>query len=753
MASFLSTERLARTGARRPWVVVGIWLVLFLAGGFLASGVGGVLTNEMTFISEPDSVKGFNLIEDRLRGPDKAKEFVIVRSDTMTVDDAQFRAFVEGLTARLRDTTNADGSAVVDPKGTFSFYDTQNAGLVSSDRRTTIIQATLLGEMTEAGDNVKPLLDVVHAADKDGQTQGLEVLTGGVGSINNTFNRISEEDLQSAEVLGLPVALVILVVVFGALVAAGVPILLALLSITMAVGTATVVGQAFELSFFAVNMITMIGLAVGIDYTLFIVERFREERARGLSVDDAVSRAGDTASRAVFFSGGTVVIALVGMLIVPTTIFRSLAIGAIAAVVWSVILALTLLPAILRLLGDRVNAPRIRFLSRRTRSNDVDHERGFWAGTARVVMARPWLSVFLSGSLLIAAAIPYFTINIGSSGVSAMPDGQEVKRQFEILQREFSVGLLSPTQIVVDAPNVNDPRVQSGIQRLIDTLKSDPAFGPATVETSPAGDLLVISSAVNGEATGSVAQDTVGRLRGSYIPSAFAGTNTDVLVTGDAAFNRDFFTLVDDFTPIVFVFVLSFSFLLLMLAFRSLVLPAKAVLMNLLSVGASYGLLVLVFQHGVGNELFGFRQVDAIDAWIPLFMFSVLFGLSMDYHVFLLSRIRERFDQTGDNRGSVSFGLRSTARIITGAALIMVAVFASFASGQLVMFQQMGFGLAVAVILDATVVRMVLVPASMQLLGRANWYLPRWLQWLPDVRVEGALVRQPAGANALATES
>ncbi|HEX9343958.1 MAG TPA: MMPL family transporter, partial [Actinomycetota bacterium] len=542
------------------------------------------------------------------------------------------------------------------------------------------------------------------------------------------------QDLKKGETIGIVAAAVILVLVFGALAAAVLPIVLAVMSIVVALGIVSLLGMAFHFSFFVTNMITMMGLAVGIDYSLFIVSRYREERARGRERLDAVAAAGGTANRAVFFSGLTVVLALAGMLLIPTTIFRSLATGAIAVVLVAVLASLTLLPALLALMGDRINALRVPVLFKR-RMENPDRTSGFWAGVASRVMARPVLSLVLAAGVLVAVALPVFGIKTGFSGVSTFPDDVQSKQAFTILARDFSGGLSQPAQIVVDG-DVRSAPVSAAIARLRGALRADPAFGPSALQTNSAGDLALISVPVTGDPNGPAAADAIRQLRSTEIPRAFAGSGTRVLVGGQTAQSVDFFQLTDHYTPIVLAFVLGLSFLLLAVVFRSLVVPLLGVLLNLLSAGAAYGLLVLVNQRGTGAGILGFQQVPTIESWLPLFLFSVLFGLSMDYQVFLLSRIRERYDQTGDNPAAVSFGLRTTGGIITGAALIMVAVFGGFATGRLVMLQEMGFGLAVAVLIDATLVRSVLVPAALRLLGDRNWYLPSWLHWLPQLRVE-----------------
>jgi RND superfamily putative drug exporter len=354
-------------------------------------------------------------------------------------------------------------------------------------------------------------------------------------------------------------------------------------------------------------------------------------------------------------------------------------------------------------------------------------------------MRRPVVALALSVAVLLAAAVPYLGMERGFSGVSALPDRFISKQGFDAYTEEFGGGgATEPAQIVVRG------EANGAIADLRSLLARDETFGPSTVEQGEGGVTLV-SAPVLGDSSTDSAIGAVERVRNDYVPQAFAGVDAEVLVGGEAASNLDYLNMVDLWLPIVFAFVLGLSFVLLTLAFRSIVVAAKAVVLNLLSVGAAYGLLVLVFQEGIGNELFGLEQADTVVAWVPLFLFSVLFGLSMDYHVFLLSRIRERYAETRNTEAAVAHGVVSSARLITGAALIIVAVFAGFARGDLIMFQQMGFGVGVALLIDATLVRSVLVPAAMKLLGRHAWYLPSWLGWLPHVSVEGGRRRpEPA---------
>jgi len=723
----LSTEALARASGRHPWITIGVWvLVLLIAAVLVFNLLGDVLTSEIDFTNNPESKRAYTLLEERLRDIKKANEIVIVRSETLTIDDPAFQGFV----ASLYSDIVALGSDIVEV-GTH-YYQFRDESLVSADRHTTILPFIMAGDYDDASDNIGQVHEVIGEADGE---SGFQVLITGEASVGEDFSEVADEDLQTAELIGIPIALVILVLVFGAAAAAAVPLALAIVSIVAALGATALIGQGFDFSFFIVNMITMMGLAVGIDYSLFIVSRYREERGRGLEKLDAIVAAGATASRAVLFSGMVVVLALLGMLIVPLSVYTSLATGAILVLIAAVLSALTLLPAVLSLMGDKVNALRIPLIGRSSAKGDPEKRGSFWDWVARGVMRRPVVSLVLAAGLLIAAAVPAFSIDTGAAGITTLPDGFQSKEGFLIVDEEFSAGLVTPARIVIDGDVYSEP-VEAGIERLETALDSDPAFSrPFQLEVNSSGDLALLSAPVSGDYTGDEAIKAIRTLRNEYIPQAFSGVEADVLVTGQTAANIDYFDLTDDYIPIVFAFVLGLSFVLLTLVFRSLVVPVKAIIMNLLSVGAAYGLMVLVFQKGVGAGILGFQEVDTVEAWIPIFLFCVLFGLSMDYHVFLLSRIRERFDQTHNNSESVAFGLRTTGRVITGAALIMVAVFAGFAAGDLVMFQQVGFGLGVAVLLDATVVRSVLVPAAMQLLRARNWYLPRALQWLPRLYV------------------
>ncbi|MGH8871203.1 MAG: MMPL family transporter [Acidimicrobiia bacterium] len=716
------TETLARGSARRPWRTVVTWVVLLVvAVALTAQFLGDALTTSISFTNEPESIRAMNRIE-AVRGEPTDTEFVVVTSEPEVVSDPGYMAYVGDIEAALVGL----GPDLVTTVGSYL----SETGPVSESGRSALLPVTIAGsDLDVVSGNAETVRETVASIQAP---TGYRALVAGPATLNNDFNAIAEEDLRTGETIGIAVALVVLVLVFGSVVSGVIPVILGVVAIAVALGLAAVVGMFMDLSFFITNMITMIGLAVGIDYSLFIVSRYREERSTGFEKLEAIGRAGASATRAVFFSGLTVVLALVGLLILPNSLFRALGIGAILVVVVAVLASMTLLPAVLSLMGDRIESLRVR------RRRPAGSRGRFWDRITKTVMGRPVLSVALSAGLLLLAASSVFSINEGLSGVSTLPDEMESKQAFEILATEFAGGFASPVEIVVSGDEVG-----ATVSNLESDIAADGGFGPSFVDPLSTDNLAIISMQTLGDVNSIASQDALRLLRSEIVPRAVVG-DTEVVVGGETAITVDFLDQVDTYTPIVFGVVLGLSFILLLIAFRSVVIPGKAILMNLLSVGAAYGLVVAVFQIGVGPawvkdiaDFVGFEQIETIEAWLPLFLFSILFGLSMDYHVFLLSRIKERFDQTGDNTESVAYGLRTTGALITGAAAIMVAVFAGFAAGRLASFQQMGFGLAVAVLLDATIVRSILVPASMRLLGKWNWYFPSWLEWIPNIGVEG----------------
>jgi RND superfamily putative drug exporter len=702
------TERLASAAARHPGRTIAAWVAAVVVSIVLVVFfLGDALSGEAEQLNNPESQQAYDLIADRVppsHDADFTTDVVLIRSTG--ADETGLERKAEQVREELRSTPGV--------------HDVAGDLQARSDR--AVVLGIGLGDEGAADE----VLDVLRELDDD----SVEMFATGEWSVERDFLALSEEDLQKGELqFGLPVALIVLLLVFGAVVAGLIPLAMAMVAILTALGLVALVGIAFELSVFTINMLTGMGLALGIDYALFIVSRWREERSGGREPADAIAAAGATASRAVLFSGVAFVIAMFGLLLIPSTIFRSLAAGAILVGVTSVAAALTLLPAVLSLLGDRVNAARIPVVGRGA-ERGTGAEGRFWGAIVRAVMRRPVISAGLSIAVLLALALPVLNYTTGEAGIRTLPDRFASKQGFTALEEEFGVGTTDNVIVVVDG-DVGGPETRSAVDRLSERLEANDAFQQVSTEAYPDRRLALIEALPVGDSRDDRALDAVRQLREEEISGA------RVLVTGETAESIDYYALTDRWLPILLTVVLTLSFILLTVAFRSIVVAGTAIVLNLLSVGAAYGLLILVFQEGFGNELFGFQQVDFIEAWVPLFLFAVLFGLSMDYHVFLLSRIRERYLQTGDSDSAVAYGIGSTARLITGAALIIIAVFGGFAVGDLVMFQQMGFGVAISLLIDATIIRSVLLPAAMKLLGDWNWYLPKWLDWLPDFHVEG----------------
>jgi RND superfamily putative drug exporter len=752
----INPESLARASSRHPWRTVGIWAVILVLG-FGASGVllSSALTTDFDFSNNPEAKQAKAILDQEQLRQDLMPETFVMTGPDGAVDDP---AFQEQVNAALNDLRALGPDAVTTVPASYPLpadqqQDPQVAALGpidSQDGTAVLFTVILTGDADQTAEHVDELNAI-----RDRYTTGdTTMYMLGEPTSTDDFKKISEEDLQKGESIGIIVAIVVLLVVFGSAIAGVTPIIMGIFAIGAAFGMVGVLGQLWHFSFFVPNLISMMGLAVGIDYSLFTVSRYREERARGRDTLEAIGMTGATANRAVFFSGLTVVLALAGMLIIPLTIFRGLAGGAIMVVLVSLALSMTLLPALMALFADRLVKPGRVF----GRGRSMEHGRpgGFWDTVTRAVMARPWVWLIVGATFMLLLSVPYWAqshsddngrgIKTGLSGISTIPDDVQTKQAFNVLVAKFpKAGQQSTTDVVIPGAST-DPSVQQGIDALNSEVANDPDFGaPTPPQTSADGQYTLVRFPNAGAATDAQSEEAVSaieRMRDTYIPQAF-GENSGVLVGGDSAFVKDFFDISAQYTPLIILLVLALSFILLTVVFRSIVVPAKAIVMNLLSVGAAYGLIVLIFQKGGPSfahsiaSVFGFTQVDAIEAWLPLFLFSILFGLSMDYQVFLLSRIREEYDKSGDNSEAVAFGLRTTGGIITGAAIIMVAVFAGFASGRLTSLEQMGFGLSVAVFLDATIVRSILVPSAMRLLGDRNWYLPKWLQWLPKVDVEG----------------
>jgi RND superfamily putative drug exporter len=733
----LGPSGIARSSAKHPWITIVAWVAVAVL-----VIVGGSMTHQKDydddFTNSPDSQVGQNLIDQHFGIDDHAGETLIFVSESTTVDDPAFRAVVDGTLANLNANFASDIASIT------NYYDAPDApemqSLVGSDGHALIVPIALHGEWSDYETRYTDFRSAMDASQTDGfQIGALGDLSG--GEIGEMYGEDMEKDIQ----IGLPVAAVVLLLVFGSLVAAGLPLILGVFTIVTATGLAQMVGGVMVMEDAGMMLVTMIGLAVGIDYSLFLLERYREERRHGASKIDAVERAGATAGKAVLFSGGTVLLALLGLLLMPITIFQGMGVSTALTVIVAVAAALTLLPALIRLCGDWINFPRfdiVRKLRKQDQTGvaqfrDAKPGQGLWGHLAAKVMKRPGIFAAVTAGFLLLAAVPVFTMELGQPSIESFPESDYLT-SYELMAENFYAGQESPVSIVVRG-DIDSEATQVSVDSFIAATGEDGRYSEATTRTSENGEILVIEVMLRDDPFTEIGQDAVSDLRTEFVPNAFGDSQSSVYVAGDPAMVMDFNSELSDNLPYVFAFVLGLSFVLLMIAFRSIVVPAMSIVLNMLSVGAAYGAVVLVFQHGWFADVLGLTEVDVITNWLPVMLFCILFGLSMDYHVFLLSRIKEHWDHSGNNEASIVAGLQSTGRIITGAALIMVAVFSAFALGRMSEMQQMGFGLGIAVLLDATLIRTILVPATMRLLGDWNWYMPKVLEWLPEIHVEGKL--------------
>jgi RND superfamily putative drug exporter len=567
----------------------------------------------------------------------------------------------------------------------------------------------------------------------------------GDASAGKALSEAFEEDFQRAEFLSLPITLVILVVAFGALVAAGLPLLLGLTAVAATIGLLGPLSQLVAVDEAVASVVLLIGLAVGVDYSMFYLRRYLEERDAGRENDAALNAAAATSGRAVLVSGMTVMIAMAGMFLAGSPVFVSFAVGTILVVAVAMIGSVSVLPALISKLGEKgwLEKGRVPYVAKRRHA--THGESRVWGAILDRVLRRPVLSVVLSGGLLLALALPALGITTINTGIQGLPRDLPVMQTYDRIQAAFPGGP-QPAVVVVQADDVTAPAVERGIADLRrEALATGQLSEPISVTVNPDRTLAVVDIPMQGTGTDDASNTALATLRERVIPQTIAEVpGTQVHVGGLTAGSKDFNDTMTSHLPLVFGFVLGLAFLLLLVTFRSIVVPIKAILLNLLSVGAAYGVLKLVFQDGLGEDVLGFTSLGGITSWLPLFLFVILFGLSMDYHVFIISRIREAVDRGMRTEDAVAHGVKSTAGVVTSAAVVMVAVFSIFATLSSLDFKQMGVGLAVAVLIDATIVRAVLLPATMKLLGERNWYLPRGLHWLPRLEHEGAA--QPARA-------
>jgi uncharacterized membrane protein YdfJ with MMPL/SSD domain len=679
-----------------------------------------------------ESGRAEQILKDDFEQP--AGELVLVQSSRLTTGSPAFAAAIGDIERRL--------GAVSIVANIRSPLHPAHADQVSRDRHSAIVRFDVRGDPDTASDRVAPVVAAVDGARVDHPG----VFIGGYGDataekeVNDQFN----SDLGHAGLLSLPVTIVILIVAFGALVAAGIPLLLGLTAVLATMGLLAIPSQFWPVDQAVNAVVLLIGLAVGVDYSLFYLKREREERAAGRSESAALEAAAATSGRSVLISGLTVMAAMAGMFLTGDKTFMSFAMATILVVAIAVLGSLTVLPALLSRLGDKVNKGRIPFLQRFQKPGGSR----FWGWIIDRVLRRPVLSATLSAGFMLALAAPALGLNTVVPRAEALPQGLSVVKVYKRLQNAFP-GEAEPAVVVVRAQSIDDPSVQTQIKRLErNALATGQVHEPITVDVNPARTVARIELPIDGNGTDAPAYASLSTIRDQVIPGTIGTLDAvDVAVTGPTAQSRDFEDAMRGSAPLVFVFVLTLAFVLLLVAFRSLVIAAKAIVLNLLSVAAAFGVLVLVFQHSWAKGILGFDYSGGVMVWLPVFLFVILFGLSMDYHVFILSRIREAHDGGKPTDEAIAYGIKSTAGVVTSAALVMVCVFSIFGTLSLVMMKQFGVGLAVAVLLDATVVRGVLLPATMKLLGEWNWYLPGWLGWLPQLRLESAPSAPPAKAT------
>jgi uncharacterized membrane protein YdfJ with MMPL/SSD domain len=704
----------------------------WLAFVVIATFAGGAIGQKQ--LDDKDTGNGQSRVADEAIAaagfPEQTDEQVLVQGVRgVKAEDPQTRAAVGDVVRRLRETAHV--AHVRSP------FEAGQEGLVSKDGRSVLVTFKLAGEDETAKERVGATLAATAAAAR--ANPGVRIAQFGGASADKALSKAFDKDFQRAEYLSLPITLIILIVAFGALVAAGLPLLLAVTAVMGTIGLLGPISQLMPLDESISSVVLLVGLAVGVDYCMFYLRREMEERDAGRSPEAALNAAAATSGRAVLVSGMTVTVAMAGMFLAGNAVFESFAVGTILVVAVAIVGSLTVLPAMLAFLGrkgwtEKGRVPYVAKLRHRTKG-----ESRVWGAIVGRVMARPVVSLVLAGGLMVALAIPALGLHTINPGAAGLPRSLPIMQAYDRIEAAFPGGS-EPAAVTVQAGDVRAPAVQAGIAALKARAATTPGLGqPVTVTTNPRNTLAIVDIPLAGNGTDDASEAALARLRDDVIPDTMGASGAQVNVTGMTAGSKDFNDTMKSHLPLVFGFVLGLTFLLLLVTFRSIVIPAVAIVLNLLSVAASYGVLKLVFQDGHGASLLGFHSIGGITSWLPLFLFVILFGLSMDYHVFILSRIREAADRGMSTGDAVSQGVRQTAGVVTSAAVVMVAVFAIFATLSSMEFKQMGVGLAAAILIDATIVRAVLLPATMKLLGEWNWYLPRGLGWLPRVRREGGV--------------
>jgi len=715
--------RAGRWSAQHRRAAILGWLAFVIAAVALGSAIG---TKQIPQDNDGtgESGRAQQVLHDQF--PQPAGEDVLVQSSTLTVADPAFRAAIHDVVGRLSGLGTVEHVRSPLAPG--------NGGEISHDGHSALVSFDITGSSDSADKRVGQSLWATAAAQR--AHPGLLIQQAGDASATTALNKSFNDDFAKARTLSLPLTLVILIFAFGALVAAGIPVLLAITGVGATLGLVAAVSQVAAVDPSVSEVVLLIGMAVGVDYSLFYMRREREERAAGRDERTALEVAAATSGRSVLISGLTVIAAMAGMYLAGDKTFASMATGTILVVAVSVIGSLTVLPALLSKLGDRVMKARVPIVARR---RERGAEPKVWGAVVDRVLRRPVVSAVVAGGLVVALVVPAFGLHTSVPGLQGLPSGLPIVKTLNRIQAAFPGGA-QPAQVVIQARDVSSPRVQGAIAQMErGALASGQMHQPFTVDVNPARDVAVVSVPLSGTGTDSASYRALDTLRGEVIPATLGQVpGAKTLVSGTTAGSKDFNDSMKAHLPLVFAFVLTMAFLLLLLTFRSIVIPITAIVLNLLSVGAAYGVLVLVFQHTWAQGVLGFTSTGAITSWLPLFLFVVLFGLSMDYHVFILSRIRETYDRGKTTDDAIAHGIKSTAGPVTSAAVVMVAVFSIFGSLGALEFKQLGVGLAAAILIDATIIRAVLLPATMKLLGDANWYLPKRLGWLPRVAQEPA---------------
>jgi RND superfamily putative drug exporter len=713
---------LSRTAAwcyRRRRTVVAVWLVALIGISVLGQTAGGDLLKTFS-LPGSQSQKAFDVLGKEFQRKGDTGDLVFESTGSGGVRAASVQAAIDPVMAKIR--TEPHVVSVTSP------YTPAGARFVSHSG--TIAYAEILFDV-QANDVPVDLAKHMRTIAKDANTGSLKVELGG--------SMFTDQTQPASEAIGILAAVLILLLAFGSLLAMGLPIMTALFGIGIGLAGVNLLARFLDVPSFAPQVTAMIGIGVGIDYALFIATRYRERLHEGADPEEAVVHALDTSGRAVLFAGGTVVISLLGLFLIGVSFIRGLAIGASLAVLFVMAAAVTLLPAVLGFVGhtiDKLALPSAR--------KPRPAEQSFWARWSRALQARPWTAAITGLLILVVLAIPFFSLRLGVADAGNDPTKLTTRRAYDLLSQGFGPGFNGPLLV---ASEINGPGDLAAAGKLATTIAHDSDVAQVSPPiASPNGKGVLLQVVPKHSPQDASTTELVHRLRDHTIPDATSGTNLDFHVGGQTAIGVDLADTLGQRLPYMFLAILLFSFVLLMLVFRSLLVPLKAVIMNLLSIGASYGVIVAIFQFGWLKNVVGIGKEGPIEAWVPMMLFAIVFGLSMDYEVFLLSRIKEEYDRDHDNAAAVAHGLAKTARLITAAAAIMICVFASFVLSDMRVLKLIGFGLAFAVFIDATVVRLVLVPATMELLGDRNWWFPSWLEWIPRIHVEGSTTSAPPAA-------